>query len=354
MRWPWSKPETRQASYSDEVVKAIIAASGGSTPGDPSAIGALETCASMWARAFMAAKVSPEDSALLAAISPGCLAMIGRELCRRGECIFILSVEDGRLRFLSVGSWDIRGGFDERDWFYRCDLHGPSGSATRFVPAAAVLHFRYAVDPARPWQGISPLGWARDTAALAANLEKRTSEESGSPTGFLLPVPADGGDGGDDDPLASLKKDVRNAQGRALFVETTSAGWGEGRSSAPASDWRPQRFGASPPAPLVTLRSEASMAVLSACGVPVGLAVDEDGTGQRESWRRFVLGTAEPVLNGVVRSELADKLGVPGLSFDLRGLWAHDLAGRASAFNKLVAGGLPPLTAMQESGLLTE
>ena len=355
MRWPWSKPEpeTRQSvPYSDAVVAAIVEAAGGSTPGDPSAIAALETAAGLWARAFMAAKVSPDDSFLSAAISPGCLALAGRELCRRGECVFVLSVEDGRVRLIPAGSWDIQGGHDERGWWYRCDLFGPSGNVTRLLPSAGVVHVRYAVDPARPWFGLGPLQWARDTATLAANLERRTGEESGAPVGHLLPVPADGGDGGDDDPLASLKADIRSSKGRHLLVETTSAGWGEGRSAAPQSDWKPQRFGAAPPAPLVELRSQASMAVLSACGVPVGLAVDEDGTGQREAWRRFVMGTVEPLLNGVVRQELSEKLGVADLRFDLTSLWAHDGAGRAAMFDKLVRGGVSVDDALLKSGLM--
>ena len=355
MRWPWSKPETRQsAPYSDAVVAAIVDAAGGSTSGDPSAIAALETAAGLWARAFMAAAVSPEDSALSAAISPGCLAMVGRELCRRGEAVFVLSVEDGRVRLLPVGSWDVRGGPDPEQWWYRCDLFGPSGNVTRFVPSAAVLHFRYAVDPARPWFGLGPLQWARDTATLAANAEKRLGEEAGAPVGALLPIPADGGDGGDDDPLAQMKSDIRKAKGRALLVETTAAGWSEGKSAAPTSDWQSKRFGGNPPAAAVELRSQAAMAVLSACGVPVGLAVDEDGTGQREGWRRFVMGTAGPILNGVVRQELVSKLGVSDLSFDLTGLWAHDGAGRATMFSKLVAGGVSPQDALQQSGLLSE
>lgn len=356
MRWPWSKPETRQsAPYSDAVVAAIVeAAGGGSTSGDPSAIAALETSAGLWARSFAAAKVSPDDSSLSAAISPGCLAMIGRELCRRGEAVFVLSVEDGRVRLIPAGSWDIQGDHDERRWWYRCDLFGPSGNVTRLLPGAGVVHVRYAADPARPWVGVAPLQWARDTAILAANLERRTGEESGAPVGSLLPIPQDGGDGGTDDPLASLKADIRTAKGRHLLVETTSSGWGEGKSAAPQSDWKPQRFGPAPPAPLVELRSDAAMAVLSACGVPVSLAADADGTAARESWRRFVLGTVEPVLNGVVRQELADKLGVPGLSFDLTGLWAHDGAGRAQMFSKLVAGGVPVNDALRTSGLLAD
>ena len=58
------------------------------------------------------------------------------------------------------------------------DLFGPSSNETRIYPSASVLHFRYASDPERPWHGISPLGYARATGKLAANLELRLAEEA--------------------------------------------------------------------------------------------------------------------------------------------------------------------------------
>ena len=77
-------------------------------------------------------------------------------------------------------------------WWYRLDLFGPSGNVTRFVAGRAVVHARYAVDPARPWLGISPLQWARATGTLAANLKTRLGEETGGAVAHVLPVPQDG------------------------------------------------------------------------------------------------------------------------------------------------------------------
>ena len=355
MRWPWSKPEpeTRSGSYTDALVSALVERAGGTSPGDPAAIAALETAAGLWARSFAAAKVSPEGAASV--VSPSVLALLGRELCRRGEAVLCIRIDDGSgLRLIPAGSWDIRGGYDEGGWWYRCDLFGPSGSETAVLPSPGVIHCRYATDAARPWVGVGPLQWARDSAMLSANLERRLGEEAGAPVGALLPIPQDGGDGSGDDPLEGLKQDIRTAKGRALLVETTAAGWGEGKSAAPQSDWKPQRFGAAPPATLPVLRSDAALSVLGACGVPPSLATDADGTAARESWRRFVLGTVEPILSGPVRAELAEKLGFHGLSFDLTGLWAHDGAGRATMFSKLVAGGVSPQDALIQSGLLAE
>ena len=94
------------------------------------------------------------------------------------------------------------------------------------------------------------------------------------------------------------------------------------------------------------------MTVLSACGVPVSLATDADGTSQREAWRRFVMGAVEPLL-GVVREELETKLETE-ITFDLGGLWAHDLQGRATAFQKMVASGMALDEAVAASGLMSE
>ena len=358
MIWPFRKrePERRESlPFTDAVVAALQAQASGQSVGNPSAIAALEAAVALYSRAFVAAKLSP----MVPALSPSVLALVARDLMRRGESVFAIEVEGGAVMLRPAGSWDVRGSWRESDWWYRVDLFGPSGNITRFLPAASVVHFRYAVDPARPWYGISPLGWARSTGTLAANLETRLGEEAGGPVGHVLPVPQDGGDGddgdgddGDDDsdPLAMFKADLAGAKGRTILAETTAAGWGEGKTAAPQADYKPQRFGASPPASLPSLRTEAGMSVLSACGVPVSLVTDADGTSQREAWRRFVMGAVEPLLN-LVAEEVAAKLETR-VTFDLSGLWAHDLAGRASSFKAMVTGGMEIERAAALSGLV--
>lgn len=347
----WQRaPERRETQpFTDAVIQAIVSQAEGSSPGDPAQTWALECAANLYARAFSAAKVTGERTGR---ITPGVMALIARNLIRRGDSLHLMEMSRGAVDFIPAGSWDVRGGWNEDSWFYRADLFGPSGNITRFVSSAQVLHFRYAVDPARPWHGIGPLGWARESAALKANLEKRLSEEAGGPVAHVLPIPQDGGDGEDDDPLSMLKSDIAGARGRTILTETTAAGWGEGQGGAPQRDWKPSRLGAHPPDVLRGLRSEAGMAVLSACGVPVSLASDADGTSQRESWRRFVMGAVEPLLE-IVGEELSRKLETE-IGFDLTGLWAHDLQGRAVAFQKMVQGGMALEAAVSASGLMNE
>lgn len=349
MRWPWAKPEKRESvPFTDAVVAALAAQASGQAVGDASAIAALEAAVALYSRAFAAAAVSPAEVRPL--LSPPFMALLARNLIRRGEDVHQIIVERGEVRLQAIGSWDVRGGPAEESWWYRCDRFGPSGNLTELVPGAAVLHARYAVDSARPWHGISPLGWARTTGALAANLETRLGEEAGGPVGHVLPVPADGGDGEDDDPLAMFKADLAAAKGRTILAETTAAGWGEGKAAAPLSDYQPKRFGAAPPASLPSLRTEAGMSVLSACGVPVSLVTDADGTSQREAWRRFVMGAVEPLLESV-RVEVEAKLETR-VTFDLSRLWAHDLAGRAASFKAMVTAGMEIERAASLSGLL--
>ena len=122
--------------------------------------------------------------------------------------------------------------------------------------------------------------------------------------------------------------------------------------AAPQSDWKPQRFGAQPPESLGGLRTQAAMSVLSACGAPVSLVTDADGTSQREAWRRFIMGTVEPLLTRVAH-EVEAKLEIR-VAFDLSGLWAHDLQGRAASFAKLVQGGMALAEAAAISGVLSD
>ena len=350
MRWPWDRTEKRQQSggaYSDAIIALIQSRAGGNSVGEPGAIAALEIAAGLWARAFASAELSPA----IPAVTSSVLASIGRELVRRGQSVWGVDVRRGQITLTPAGSWDVAGGADPASWFYRLDLFGPSGNETRVYPSESVLHFKFGVDPARPWQGTSPLSFARATGKLAANLELRLGEEAGARVGYLLPVPADGGDGGIDDPLASLKNDLAALAGNTALVETTAAGYGEGRAAAPQSDWKAQRMGANPPQTLAELRGDAAMAVAAACGVPPGLTTDKaEGSGQRESWRRFCFGTVQPVAR-CVAEELAFKLDAPGLRLNFDRLFASDLAGRSRAVGVLVKAGMNLERAAKLAGL---
>ena len=343
-----SRREVRQQSgYSDAILNSFLAYSEG-TAGRVSATGALEACAGLWSRAFASAAITPA-TAVTQSVTPSVLGLVGRDLIRRGESLHEIRVSDGRVRLIPVGSWSVHGSEDPESWIYQSTTYGASTSRTRWLPASAVIHIRFGYEPERPEIGIGPMEFAKLTGDLAANLELRLGEEAGGPVGHILPIPSDGGDGQDSDPLADLKRDLGSAKGRTLLGETTSAGWGDGAGAAPRSDWTARRFGASPPDVLPSLRTDAALAVAASCGVPPML-FEATGSGPlREAWRQFLHGSVLP-LSRVVESELSDKLDTP-VKLDFKALAASDIMGRARAFQSLTKGGLNVAEAAQLAGL---
>ena len=234
-------------------------------------------------------------------------------------------------------------------------MEGPSGNRTRTSASAGVVHARFAVDPVRPWKGLPPTAYATATGSLLANLEQRLGQEAGGPVGSVVALPMSGFPGADGDaapapdPLQPYRENIDKLKGGVMLAETTASGWGEGMPGAPRTDWKPNRIGAAPPLPVVSLRSDAANAVLAACGVPMALVTDADGTSQREAYRRFVMAALEPVAAMLAR-ELSEKLETR-VELGFRALWAHDMAGRAQAYRQLRQGDMKEPDARNLAGL---
>ena len=77
---------------------------------------------------------------------------------------------------------------------------------------------------------------------------------------------------------------------------------------------------------------------------------DADGTSQREAYRRWY-ATSVKALADLVTEELSAKLETE-ISLDFTHLYAHDLAGRAQAFDRLVSGGVQVERALAICGLV--
>ena len=347
MRWPWER-ETRQQAYGDAVVDLILSRAGGAaTTSDPLAIAAVETAAGLWGRAFMAASVLPASVARLDAITPAIRELIGRQLVRRGEALFLIEVDRGKLRLDPASSWTVTGGADPASWMYEISRAGPSRTlTTRRVTAQRVVHVRWGSSPERPWVGVGPLQSARLTAALGANLEQRLGEETSMAAGALIPTP-------DGAPREQLQADLRAIRGQVVLVESTAGAWGSGQGQAPRRDFEASRIGADPPDSLAVLRNDAAYHVLAACGVPPEMLRQSDGTGRREAWRQFLFGSVAPVALSVA-AELADKLDVPDLAFNHDAMSASDISGRARAFQSLVKGGMDVTKAATLAGLMVD
>ena len=343
MRLPWSRRVERRESqpFTDAIIGAIAAGAAG-TGATAAATAALEAAAGAVSRGFAAATVEDAPQAVADALTPGVLALIGRDLIRRGESLFLIEVARGGLALRPAGSWDARGGHRETDWQYRLDLFGPSGNITRFVPSAAVIHCRYAVDPARPWHGIGPLGWAALSGTLHAGTVSALNADMQAASGTVIPMPpGENTDDEADDPLSGLKSAIVQARGKSVFVETTAGSFGGDTRDAPRQDWVQKRLGANPPEALAGLLDSSATQVLAACGVdPVLTGLSKgDGTLAREAYRRFERLTLGPLAR-IVETELASKLDAPDLSLNFDSLRASDFAGIARGLKAMLESGL--------------
>lgn len=358
MRWPWqSRPapagERRDSGggFSDAVVRLLEAQAAG-TAADASSTAAVEAASGALARALAAATVAggPDIAEI---VSPAFLGLVGRDLIRRGDSLHVIRMAGGRVRLIPASSWHWEGGHDPASWTVRATAYGPSTSTTWNLPASAVVFVAWGTSPGQPYTGTAPVDWAHTTARLNAAAERALADEAGGPVAQLLTVPE--GQAGDEDdagdPLATLRTAIAGARGKALLMETTASGYGEGRSAAPREDWTPSPLHPAPSEGLVKVADQAFLRTLAACGTPPDLFAPADGTAQREALRRWHLGTVLPIARQI-ETELTAKLETPvALKFDSYPL---DLAGRAAAFQKLVAGGVPVNEALVTAGLLAD
>ena len=350
MRWPWQKRETRQSGgdFSDALVRLIEAQAAGKAA-DASSTAAVEAASGALSRAFAIAEVIG-DGWVQEAVSPAFLAQVGRDLVRSGDSLHVIEMDGkGNVTLLPCSSWHFEGDAHPDTWTVRATYYGPSSSSTRHLPFSGVVFVKWGSTPGQPYTGTGPLSWAHTTARLQSETERSLTDEVQGPLAQIIAIPQDGGDGGEDDPLAELKADIRTARGRALLVETAAAGWGEGRGAAPQRDWQASRLGPMPPESMATIRKDSFGSVVAACGASPALFDDSDGTSKREALRQWHMGTVRPLAR-LLEVELTAKLETPvKLTFDAYSL---DIAGRAQAFKAFVGGGMDVNEALVKTGLM--
>ena len=331
--------------FTDEVINNAVSIASNTSIQNASRTAALEIAVGLWGRAFAGANIIP-DTLATRLLTPLVLCEVGRQLIRRGECLFMINATRQGLNLIPVGSWNIEGNYMPDSWVYRLDLYGPSKTGTVKVGADSVLHFRYASDPASPFLGQSPIAFANTTGQLLGTTEQNLANESKTPGGTLIAVPSTT----DESDLSSLATDLQTNSGKILLVETMASGWGEGRISAPLGDWNPKRYGANPPSSYVDLRDRATNNILSACGVsPAMVGERADGTARREAYRQLVHTSIVPVAR-LVASEIQAKLEVE-VQFDFDSLFAADIGARARAVSQLVSSGMALDRALKTVGL---
>ena len=337
--------EHRQGGYLGSLLAAFLGATSGRDVSLAAGLSAVEVASGLWARGFASARVSPTN-ARTAAITPMVRACIGRELARRGEAVFVIDVVDGELCLVPSGSWDVRGGTS--DWTYRVSEYGPSSTRTRMIPAAGVVHTRYATSPATPWLGRSPISFASLTAGFAARLEEALKFESQMTVAQIVPVPENAK--GED--LEKLKDAITHLEGGlAMPIGSVGSTTPIGTASPLTDAWKQRRLGPEFSEHEIGARAAIEKSLLAAYGIPSSMTDPSAASGAREGYRQFVHLLLKPIAETVVE-ELAKKLDVPDLAFHFEDLSAADVTGRAKAFATLKEAGVDVSEAKRLSGLV--
>ena len=344
----WDNPKHMEhradSSYTDALVAAITANARGQSTAFPTAVGALEAASGLVGRAFATATVETESSAVLRALTPACLTLIGRSLIRRGELVLFLDTSRGAIDLLPCQSHDVDGPPNPADWLYRCTVSGPDMTHTyERTPAAGVVHLTYSVSPETPWRGAGPLQVAQLTGRLGAEVLAALADESSGPRGHILGLPIDG----DDPTIAHLKQDIKTLGGKLAFLETGDYGGAAGGGQVVL---KPERLGPEPTAALVELFKLSREDIFGACGINPSLFQVAPGVAMREAYREFLFSTVAPLAR-TVAAELSAKLDTD-ITLDFAELQAADIAGRARAFSSMVQSGMALDRAAALSGLL--
>ena len=201
------------------------------------------------------------------------------------------------------------------------------------APASRVVHVRHNTDPSAPWRGRSGLAVAAATGALAASLAGSLTAESEIPITRVIPQPS-----GNSQTTADSIREAISTGLRLALPETTAAGGGAGRSSAPLTDWKPYRIGPEHMAAGVQLHALALQETAAVCGLPSPLVPGSAAAGPawREAYRQFLTLTVQP-LGMLVQAEVSRVLELP-VRLTYHGLAGADVAGRARAFSALREG----------------
>ena len=202
------------------------------------------------------------------------------------------------------------------------------------------------MEAARPWKGLSPLVLGDTTAKIDQGISLQLADESGRSSGYVGAVPV----GLSADSFNSLKAGIPNLKGKMALLETGGNWDPTTQGGRPGIDIK--RVGADPPQSILAVWQYATSLVLAACGVPIELLQLADGTGNRESFRRFLVSTIQPVAKRVSQ-ELSAKFDM-AVKLDFSALQAADIAGRARAFQSLVGAGMDMEKAAAVSGVMVE
>ena len=321
MRWPFRQAaaaQTRDVDATDRVVEYLLAAAQGGVA-DPVRTAAVIAGVGLIARSFAALVPEPADARLTRRY----LAALGSELALRGRSYRL--IESDTLRVVTdveVGS--NRAG--ELSYRLRRVLPGQELMPLVTVPASRVVDI----------QAPGGLRFNDSTAAAFAATERRMARDALAPS-LSLQTQKDTGN--------SIGAQAAVAAGEAfakLLAKDTPV-----LPAPPGFEARPTEMHALGAA---ELRRDLERSVLAQIGVPAELLAASGGASVRESYRRFVRSTVEPVA-ALAAEELGSKLGMPGFRLDATALQGADHASLARAALALVNAGVSLDDALAQVGL---
>ena len=161
-------------------------------------------------------------------------------------------------------------------WTYRLTLQGPSITTTVRASAEQVVHIRHNSDPTCPWRGRSGLEVAQSSGALAGTLVRGLTAEGEIPSLRIIPQPF-----GQSQTAADSIRAAVNSGLRLALPETTAAGGGAGRSSAPLTDWKSYTIQPEYAAAGVELHALALQETAGVCGLPAAMVPGADSRRTR-------------------------------------------------------------------------
>ena len=356
MRNPFKRNVEHRSSGGDfqSAVLRTVELQAAAQSADSAATAAVEAAAGLLGRELAQATVNGPEW-LRDALTPPTLQQMGRDLIRPGATMHRIDTTGGRVRLFPIGQWHWHSGngADPLTWTVKITEFGPSSTLTWTLPATGVLWIPWGVNASIPWVGRGALDWAALSARTNAAAERSLGHELSGPVGQLIAIPEAGAAEGNDDtndgkpvtnPADALAADIAGAQGRAVLLETTQDGYGEGRGEAPQRDWKPARLGPEPPSGVTEAARDAFARILSAFGVPPGLfsSRDADGTALQHVKVCAVIGcnVVQPIAR-LIEPRSAQQNSAADVSADVRSVRARRSAStRFAALDKLVKAGI--------------
>ncbi|MHA3915688.1 phage portal protein [Halovulum sp. GXIMD14793] len=325
--WPFKRkePEIEARStgtgYTTQVIQARADYIGG-VDGVAELTATVQGCVSLWEGGLSLSDVDGTDM-----LTPMMLALAGRSLALRGECVFVIR-EDG---LLPCSDWDLTTRFS-KPTAYRVGIPDTGGGKTQTALAGEVLHLRIGADVGMPYVGQSPLRRARLTAGLLQTVEAALSEVySNAPLGSsVVPFPE-----APDTDMAEIARGFRGFRGKVMVresVNVTAAGGPAPQTDLKPTDVTPDLSKAMTKETLAAAKNgiERVYGVLPAWNNPA-----TTGPAIRECQRELAQWTLSPIA-AMIGQEASEKLGQTVKLDVMRPLQAFDAGGRARALGAIV------------------